>query len=239
VTTLGGQFLYARVAPFADCRTLALPADERVLCPSEPLGRRLAIKRYMWSPRSPVFRVPAESRDALAGRFAKRVIRRQPGAYVKTVLGDALHAFAVTGLKGDDGPSQWRFRTDYPIYRSDAIRILRRYGYARGEVRSRLARPLRAYQRVVFVHGPLFAAGLIAALLAMLGVGRARRSGVRTATFLFAALGIALVLGPAATHDFTFRYRLPLVVLVPPAAALAIAAFMRRPERAVDDRSAG
>jgi hypothetical protein len=124
----------------------------------------------------------------------------------------------------------WRFRTRYPVLQPQVIFTLRRYGYRRGEVRPRLARALRSYQGVVFVHGPLFAAALVAALLAILGLGRARQSGLRVATFLFTALALVLVLAPAASLDFTFRYRLPLLILLPPAAALAVAAFMRRPE---------
>jgi hypothetical protein len=232
ITALGGQMLYARVAPFADCTKLTLTAQERVLCPREPLGQRMPVKRYMWSPtRSPVFRIPAESRDRVARQFARHVIVQQPVAYTRTVLGDALHAFALTGsLAGDDGPGQWRFRAQYPVFRPDVITALHRYGYRHGVVRVRLARALRSYQQVVFVHGPLFAAAFLAALLAVLGVGRARRSGLRAATLLFAGLGLVLLLAPAASHDFTFRYRIPLVVLLPPAAALAVAAFMRHSE---------
>jgi hypothetical protein len=231
ISPLRGRFLYARVAPFADCSKVPIPPKERILCPTEPLDRRLAVKYYMWSKgRSPVFRVPADSRTELAGRFAERVIRHQPLAYAKTVVGDALHAFAPTGgLTGDDGPSQWRFRPYYPIYERDTIRTLNRYGYAGGRTRPGLGRALRSYQRVVFVHGPLFAAGLIVSLVAILGLGRARRSGLRIATFLLAALAVVLILGPAATADFTFRYRLPLLVLVPPAAALAVTALTGRP----------
>ena len=67
-----------------------------------------------------------------------------------------------------------------------------------------------------------------AALLAVAGVGRARGSGVRMATFLLLFTGLALFVGAVATSDFTWRYRMPLVILAAPAAALAVTALPRR-----------
>jgi hypothetical protein len=228
LTGASGRFLYARVAPFADCAQLRLAPRERGLCPRGP---RLSPGGYMWSPSSPLHRYrhrPA-LQDALAGRFARAAIRRQPLAYLRAVAVDALRAFAPSGaLRGNDDPARWRFATVYPTFASKTGGVLRRYGYAAGAVDAGLARVLARYQRWIFVSGPALAACLLAALAAIAGVGRARRSGMRTATLLFAGLGVTLLLGSVATNDFTWRYRLPLVVLLPAAAALAVAALAHR-----------
>jgi hypothetical protein len=70
----------------------------------------------------------------------------------------------------------------------------------------------------------LLAACLLVALAAIV---RPRRPGLRTATFLFAAAGAVVLVGAVAANDFTWRYRLPLVALLPPAAALAVTALRR------------
>ena len=63
---------------------------------------------------------------------------------------------------------------------------------------------------------------------AALGVGRARRSGLRTAAFLFTFTALAVYLPSVAVSQFTWRYQLPLLVLLPPAGALGLAALTGR-----------
>ena len=233
VTGLGGRYLYGRVAGFADCDKLALPPAERVVCPTAPAERNLTPSQYVWRSRSPLFNVPRTDnrRNIVAGRFAKRVIRRQPLDYAMTVARDSLLAFSpVAALSSDDSPDRWWFKPQYTYWEPATIERLRRYGYDRGEVRPDLARALRQYQGVVHLHGPLLAALLLTALLAVAGVGRARASGLRIATFLLTFTALAMFVGAVATSDFTWRYRMPLVVLIPPAAALALTALTRRRE---------
>jgi hypothetical protein len=156
------------------------------------------------------------------------VILHQPVDYAEAVARDAVQGFGVPVHEpGSNGRStRWLFRPEFPAERG-TFRMLHRYGYARGRSRPRLARFLRGYQGLAFVPGPLLAACLAVALLAVVGVGRARRSGIRTATFLLAALGLTVYVGAVATTTFTWRYRLPLIVLLPPAAALAASALSR------------
>jgi len=51
-TTFSGAFLYGRVADFASCQGLNLPAYEKPLCPSQPAALRNA-DFYQWNPQSP------------------------------------------------------------------------------------------------------------------------------------------------------------------------------------------
>ena len=106
--------------------------------------------------------------------------------------------------------------------------ILRADGYEEGVADSTLAPFLRTYQRFVYTYGPLLAIALVLGLLAALGVGRARHSGLRTAAFLFTFTALAVYLPSVAVSQFTWRYQLPLLVLLPPAGALGLAALTGR-----------
>ena len=73
----------------------------------------------------------------------------------------------------------------------------------------------------------VLAAGLLAGLVAAAGLGRARRSGLRSAAFLFSAVAVAVLLAPVAVNEFVWRYQLPQLVLLAPAAAIAVTALTR------------
>jgi hypothetical protein len=234
ITSYGGRFLYARVAPFADCRGLSLPPAERGLCPPQPLGHRLQADDYMWTHSlSPVFKVkppPGVTRNELAGRFARRVIVHQPLDYARAVTHDLLRGFAPTRTRhaGELPIFRWKFQVYFPVYRPWIYDLLRRYGTSAPQVRPRLTRFLQAYSRVGYVPNLLLGLGLIAALLAAAGLGRARASGLRVATLLFALMTLAVLLPPAAVNQFTWRYQIPQLILIPPAMALAATALVRR-----------
>jgi 4-amino-4-deoxy-L-arabinose transferase-like glycosyltransferase len=231
----GGQFLYARVAPFADCDGLEVPEREQVLCPDEPPEERPTIERYMWDNEiSPLYDVelePGERRSEVAGKFARRIILHQPLDYAEVVAEDFFYGFwPVKSRRDGDLPvSRWQFQEEYPVFREpDTSAILRADGYEAGVADSTLAPFLRTYQRFVYTYGPLLAMALIAGLLAAAGVGRARRSGLRTAAFLFTFTALAVYLPSVAISQFTWRYQLPLLVLLPPAGALGLAALTGR-----------
>jgi hypothetical protein len=91
-----------------------------------------------------------------------------------------------------------------------------------------LARFLVGYQRFGIAPGPLLGLALVVAALAAVGVGRARRSGLRTACLLFGAMGVLLILTSVAVNQFTWRYWLPELVFLPAAGALGAAALFGR-----------
>ena len=228
-----GRFLYGRVAPFADCTRFSVPPRQRVLCPRRPVGERLTENRFVWSKRlSPYYRLDVARsrgdkpkwlvRSQVAGDFAKRVIRHQPFDYARAVAGDFVRGFAPTRTsdRGDAPVSNWRFRLTYPRFRA---RTNEEIG---ARVDRRLASFLRTYQRFGYTPGPVLAAGLVVGLLGAVGTGRARRSGLRSAAFLFSAVGFVLTLGPVAAVLFSWRYQLPQLVLLPPAFALGLTALL-------------
>ena len=85
------------------------------------------------------------------------------------------------------------------------------------------------YGRVVYLPGRLAGAGARRARRAGVAAGRGRPE-TRPLALLLLALGVGLVLVPDLTAEFTWRYQLPLVVLAPPAAALALTRTRARTE---------
>ena len=235
-----GHFLYARVAPFADCRTLSLPAYERVLCPKQPVGQRPSIEAFSWSRKeSPLFRlrVPASiargkvsqvATSQVAGNFAKRVILHQPFTYLHAVEASFVRGFAPTrtSRKGEVPIGRWQFQDHYPIYGRSLELMARRH--ERPQVDGSLASFLRSYQRFGYTPGPLLAVALVLGLLGAVGPGPARRSGLRSACFLFSGAALLVLVTAAAVNQFSWRYQLPGLILIPPAAALGLAALLAR-----------
>jgi hypothetical protein len=226
-----GFWLYGRVAPFATCR-YPLPFREAVLCPLRPVGRRSNNSEYFADePSSPIHSIRWLGRqaNALGERFAIAAIEHQPLDYAKAVLADTWHYFAPGRWMSSDGidMQRWRFppprrnpqRDNYHV----RVAIEGWDGPIRAAPDASLTAPLRTYQRYVFTPGPLLLALLAAALAAGLGLvrGAARGRHARRACLVLAASAVAVVLVPSLTVGFSYRYGLPLLVLLPPAAAAA------------------
>lgn len=228
LTQSGGRALYMRTTTFVDCSRLTLPAYERTLCPAEPLGQRLDPTEYGWhTPDGDhgLTDLPGDLRpDEVMHDFAMRAIRAQPLDYARVVGRDLLLGFA------------WARDDRYEYDTADKWRFDGWYGYeptsytgpaylAHGGVLPRttgpLARLMSEYAERVFVPGPV-----LALLLGVAAAGLVRRrsdGGVdqRPALCLLLTLGVGLVLVPDVTAQFVWRYTLPMLTLVPPAAALA------------------
>lgn len=94
-----------------------------------------------------------------------------------------------------------------------------------------IARALRAYQRVGYTPGPVLAASVLVALAAGLRrLGRARRQEWWAAALLV-SVGLTVLVIPAATASFDFRYLLPALPLLPPAGVLGIVILRARGHR--------
>jgi len=79
---------------------------------------------------------------------------------------------------------------------------------------------------VGYTPGTLLGAFGVVALLAGFGLGRARRSGIRSATLLAVGMAVTILLASAA-FEFSWRYQLPGIVLLPFAGVLGITALTR------------
>ena len=229
ITTTDAGAIYARAVVIVDCPSLSLPSYERVLCPKEPIGKRPGDRyahdgRLLARIRPPRGMTPFQvERD-----FARRVFVAQPLDLAGSVLGDFAHGF---GWSRTSGPTQvpvsrWQFQTTYPRFPNrDPVPFAHRYGGGGPAVDRSLAQFLRDYQSSIgFVPGPFLALALAVGLLGALGVRRARRSGLRGACFLASALGLGVLL-TADMFEFSWRYQLPGLLLVPLAGALGVTAL--------------
>jgi hypothetical protein len=219
-TGVSGTYLYGRVADFASCQGLDLPAYERPLCPTEPPAQRNA-DFYTWNPKSPqwTFHPPAgKSRNTVVRDFSLRILRHQPLDYAEAVVRDLGYAFSPVRGAGPEkySPAYLQFQT---YVRPDrlAYASIGELGYPAPALEPGLAAFLTGYGRWFYLPGPLFAAGLVLALGSLV-VSRFRDS----TTLLFTASAVFVLLPPAVFATFDWRYQLPQLSLIPVAAILGL-----------------
>ena len=243
---------YGRAAAAADCATLTIPADERALCPSG--ARTLAlggIDGLLHNPQSPGHTVPVPSgttRAHLLVGFSLAVFRQQPLRAAASIASDSVRLFALT-RDGDPeitSIARWQFQTFYPTYphrytMAAFTRLARQYGSGDLVAVKPAATVLRDYQLGGgYTPGPLYAAGLVAGLLGSL-CGLARRRALTAgdqradrelaAACLLVTLSAAVLLLSSDAYEFSWRYQLPAVVMLPVAGALGLTALAGRIKR--------
>lgn len=229
-----GIYLYGRVAPFATC-DYALPPNEARLCPAQPVSQRTKNGEFysddqgspLWAARGLGSR---HQRNQLAERFAITVIEHQPLDYLGVVLADTWHYFTPGRWMDTDriDMQRWRFPPPHIHPKRDAYHVyFANQGFARRRITPSpdpaLMGPLRTYQSIFYTPGPVFLACLIGALAVAVGLGRRRsdRRRARWACLVLAASAVVLLLSPSLIWGFSYRYELPLLVVCPPAGALA------------------
>jgi hypothetical protein len=228
--TYNSEFMYGRIAQFADCTGLSLPSYERHLCPQQPPAQRNP-DFYMWAKQSPqVTLKPADglSKGQIINDFNWRIIKHQPLTYLGAVANDVLYSFSP--VRGD-GPEKYptryhNFEPSFPgINDKDEMAALRTYSGSGPRVQPALADFLTGYGHDFYVPGPLLAAGLALGLAGAAGIGRARRSRVRGPCLLFSLGTIFMVVPPFIIATFDWRYELPQFSLIPIAAVLGVTAM--------------
>jgi NADH:ubiquinone oxidoreductase subunit K len=227
--------LYARVAASVTCPQLSLPSYERPLCPPKGAVKPRAgslIQGYALGTTSPLvtYRPPrGETTRQVLNDFVKRAVLQQPLAVARSVGGSLVWPFL--SWRRDHRPGElpverWQFQTKFPLYFTHiSLSLFHRWEGHRPVINRPLARLLRGYQLSLgYTPGPVLLACVILALAAGLGAGRARRSGQQLACLLWLAAGLGLLLA-ADLYEFSWRYQLPTLVTIPPAAALALSAL--------------
>ncbi len=229
--TYNSQFMYGRIAQFADCTGLSLPSYERHLCIQQPPAQRNP-DFYMWkkgSPQVTLKALPGMTRGQIIDDFDQRIIEHQPLTYLKVVAGDVLYSFSP--VRGD-GPEHYpiSYHQFHPYFPGDQdeLATLRTYTGRGPHVQPALAGFLAGYGRDFYVPGPLLAAGLALGVAGLAGIGRARRSGLRAPCLLFTIGVIAAVEPPFIIATFDWRYELPQLSLIPIAAVLGVTALAGR-----------
>ncbi|HEY3647081.1 MAG TPA: hypothetical protein VGL33_03860 [Streptosporangiaceae bacterium] len=237
---------YGRAAAAADCATLKLPADERALCPSPAQTLALGgIDGLLHNPRSPSHTVPVPpglTRAEFLDRFALAVFRQQPLRVAWSIARDSGRLLAPVR----DGDPQvtpiarWQFQDFYPTYpQTYSMAFLTRLAHAHGSGGDLVAvQPAASFLRTYqlgggFTPGPLYAVLLVAGV-----AGAVRRRTELRVPCLLVTLAAVVLLVSSDAFEFSWRYQLPAVVLLPLAGALGVTAQLKTGLRGRASRSA-
>jgi hypothetical protein len=228
-----GVFLYSRVMTFAECPKMHVPVNELWLCTDPvPPGQRPIAQSYIWTPATPLDRFPPQKfaplPNKLAEDFAIRAIEAQPLDYAKAVFDDTWRVF---GWQRQVFPQAATY--DEYLFLPQGLPIpswddanLGRYNsyaaaYVQGNPATQVVNPfaviIRDYQKYVWLPGTIY--GLI--LLAGLGGIAAAWRRLGGEALLPWAVSLTLIVIPAATAEFDYRYVLPAVPFACLAAVIA------------------
>jgi hypothetical protein len=224
-----GVFLYSRVMTFADCSRMQLTPDLLSLCTTVPPDQRPIAQAYIWTPASPLDRFPAPKfsplPNSLAQQFAIKAIESQPLDYARVVFDDTWRSFGWSRSVFPNGDTYDEYLFGYhsvPVssghradgYPSSAAAYLQG-GNPVTAVVNPFAMAIRVYQRYFWLPGT------VSGLILLVGLGGLvlawRRIGVDA--LLPWTCSLALIVVPAATAEFDYRY----VTTAVPFACLAVA----------------
>jgi len=241
------------LAAAADCATLNLPSYERALSPTAQQQRNGPdwLDHQVGSPIKSFQAPPAMSNGTVVSDFTHRVLLQQPVNVLSAIGKDALKLYAVGRVTspGDTSISRWQFQSFYPqyppymtifsgqvLFRSlspeGAVRwVWSAEGFGGGTpvaVRP-LASFLHSYQLGGgYTPGPLLALMTLAGLAGTLSLARrratpAQRDAARACLLTFTSAAAVLLVSDV--FEFSWRYQLPALITLPPAAALALTAL--------------
>jgi hypothetical protein len=189
--------------------------------------------------------------------FDHRVLKQQPLRVAGSIARDTLKMFALTRVTdtGDVPLSRWQFQTRYPQYPpyiviTNGSFVFGTYNHQGLEQtigtgqdfaggNPAVVRPLAAFLRAYqldggYTPGPLFLFMVLAGLAGSLATLRRRappaQRAAAVACLLFFSTGVAVLLA-SDVFEFNWRYQLPALITLPPAAALAITVALTRRTR--------
>jgi hypothetical protein len=228
-----GVFLYGRVMTFAECSKMHVPADELFLCSVVPPDQRPIAQWYDWTAGSPLDRLPPSKFSAVPNQlgkdFAIRAIEAQPLGYARAVFDDTWRVFGWKRVVFPNAATYDEYIFGYrslPIPSWDDAKLGPYNSYAAAYVHGNpltqvvapFANVMRLYEHHVYLPGTVYGLILLAGLGGM--VLAWRRVGGEA--LLPWTLSLALIVIPAATAEFDYRY---VLVAVPFACLAAVIAF--------------
>jgi hypothetical protein len=243
-----GVFLYSRVMTFAECSKMGpLPADLLSLCTTVPPDQRPIAQDYIWTAVSPLDRFPSPKfsplPNSLGEQFAIKAIESQPLAYARVVFDDTWRAFDwprtvfPNAATYDEYLFGYRSLTVANGHAADGYPSSAQAYLAGANPNTQIVNPfaglIRVYQRYIWMPGTVYGLILLAGLAGLVyawrrrdgavGTGSAGGPGDRHRTSVAALLpwatSLALIVVPAATAEFDYRY----VTTAVPFACLAVA----------------
>ncbi|MQY07189.1 hypothetical protein [Actinomadura macrotermitis] len=233
LTSTDKIWLYGRTVDFAKCTVIKPRPEVAILC-RDGLPRDPAVApafQALWGEDSGFAKLPARLYDPqaneLAGEFATAAITKQPGDYVKVIWRDTFRAFEPgrAPYPTPDTAAEYEFPVGASIRDREAV-LGRMYGgsSAAARVVEPYGQTMRDYQDWAYLPGPALGAFMAIGLAGVLL--RARRFGGDV--LLPWSTALALLVVPAATADFDYRYVLPAIPFAMLAAGLT---FAFRPSR--------
>jgi len=204
-----GWNLYARAAPFADCRKFVAPGGTEILCEQRPPSERPGPFGYVWdlksTPRQKFVLGPETGRRLEV--FAWRAILHQPLDYMYAVVFDLAKfidpALGARQRYGGQPPNILSFG-----YRGDSEKLVvdaMSKGYRGVRVRVRCRGLLVFYQNTFRIDGLIICALLF---FSVYGVLKAR-GPICLGIWLFGLSALALYATPVIVMSYDFRYGIP------------------------------
>ena len=229
-----GVFLYSRVMTFAECAKMHVPADELWLCTVLPPDQRPIAQNFIWrsTPNTPLDRYTSPKfspqPNKLAEDFAIRAIEAQPLDYARAVFDDTWRVFAWKRQVFPNAQTYDEYEflakpTPIPSWDDANLGRYKSYAaaYVQGNPETQLVNPfaaiIRDYQRYVWLPGTVYGLILLAGLGGMVLAWR-RLGGEALLPW---AISAAMIVIPAATAEFDYRYVLPAVPFACLAAVIA------------------
>jgi Dolichyl-phosphate-mannose-protein mannosyltransferase len=222
LTDSTGVFLYSRVMTFAECSDMSLPASLRPLCATAPPDQRPIAQDYIWTSVSPLRHLAHPEFSPVvnqqAKRFAVKAIEAQPLDYLRAAWDDTARSFDWNRSVFPDAATYAQYQFGDQVKGSPVTVTV-----------SPFAPVIRDYQRYVWLPGTVFGLILLAGLV--LGIVRRRLPQV----LLPWLSSLALIVVPAATAEFDYRY----VTTAVPFACLALAVALGSARLARDSTGGG
>ena len=238
-----GWYLYGRVAQFANCDRFTPPEGTEVLCEDTAPEERAGSRFYLFDPSAPAVRAfgPVFSQtngdaDELLESWARRAVLAQPGDYLESVWQN-LRAYWVPSLmpvEGNEGEGidqllDFRLAIDTgffaEIQTAVAADLQQQYYNDFSLDRDHLPLELISDWQQLSRFGATMMSIATGLIIVGFVVGSRRE---RLGLIVFGAGGLALILAPALTGNYTGRYTVPMAGPVLAGASIAIVALWRR-----------
>ena len=246
-----GVFLYSRVMTFAECSKMGqLPADLLALCTTVPPDKRPIAQAYIWTPVSPLDRFPAPKftpvPNSLGLQFAIRAIEAQPLDYLRVTFDDTWRSFDWPRTVFPNPATYDEYLFGYepvtvsPNHPADGYASSAAAYLAGGNPDTAIVNPfaglIRTYQRYIWLPGTVYGLILLLGLAGLVvawrrrgpdadtDTGPAGRGNDGLAALLPWACSLMLIVAPAATSEFDYRY----VTTAVPFGCLALAVAFGR-----------
>jgi hypothetical protein len=247
LSNMGDAYLYGRAAHAADCATLTLPPDERLLCPTPAQALKFGVDGLVNNPDSPRVEYGVDVKRGVPDynlpqqkEFAYAVIKQQPMRVIGDITRDSIKIFALTRntVEGDTPIKRWQFQNVYPTFPpgitvSGSNSATNLFAQAGGGGQARVRRPLAVGLRSYQLHGgytpgPVLLLSLLLGLAGIFTFGRRRDpDNLSLACLLITGSAVAVLLG-ADLYEFSWRYQLPALVTLPIAGAIGATAIARQ-----------